>query len=1174
MSWPGLFTDVNQAEVGYQPLYLVAITCVDGTVLRISTHDVTWSGNAYEGRLAQESLGTLQYLSEQGLDVMPNVTFQLANADQEMAVFDRAHPIFGARLQITFVFNDLGTSDFSTDPFKVWVGRCGKPEYDDLTFTVQASALNNLALKVLPTFPIQPTCPKVQPQNSAQFAAALNEDSIYYPCGLTALQYTGPCHQTPEGCKANNNYPRNAAIQWNPPNIGITREYTSGNTFTATSDPNVAKYGERVPMVLGTAWVDAVVTNVIPDGNSTRGEAIVCDGLNVGVNNILKVVLNDEDLPAATDVNGNALHVQDPLFRYNVINKGIREGTPTGDAGFNGLGDPYGSMCAIEWCVPRKVDSGNVPNIKVLVQGPPVRIYSNSTTFITQWTDNPAWHIFSLLRKVGIAISDIDIDSFIAASNYFGEPITYTDQYGNTSATHARYAVSMVIRQRRSAADILQGILRGSNGNLVWSGALGKIQLQYRGTLADSQPSLPDGSNHGAAVSSVTADGTPANGYVAWHVDRVLRDENGKAMIRRLSRSITDTPNKISFGFSNAERVYSADSIAIVDPDAVDVAGQEIETSIKVDGVGSLDQAQRIARSFLDEQQADQWEFTFSFAMAKVRPGHLISSDISKYGFAGLFRVLKISPASNGETITFQVIQHNDSWYLDSNGQDGDRRRRNPARNRLARPSYPWAPHEVAPVSGDPIFAPGDYNFALLPTFESLTNGDRKQGLDITGRLPVNIVSPDIYPPIVGLQGSVTTGGSLVAGGITYYFQVVAVDVAGNISAPSETCAITILGVGTRTAIIPIASWDPNTTDWRVYGSTSPVNLTLEAMGSGTPSTISITNYIENAEGVPDLEFWGLIARVRRVHHAGVAGQIVSAVGSGTITLPGAGLGGYDWTGCDIMLAAKGDFSALPIFDCRVTSNAGDVLSVAPNPSGIVAIGDVMIMLSAPALSGRRLTDTRWLNPLSNGGLGLAPGAEVGRLHRWWAGTGRSESYRIVNNGTDWIDLAETPRTTPDSTSRGIVEDASWFSDTAETLDINNSDPTAEITLPLRLENDRNIMVRVAVATFDGDGNEPPEYQNPERMCWLLGSGLNTRTVTSNDSVTPDDQVIYADSSAGGFVLTFPPMSTVKHEIIVKKTSSDSNTITVAAFSGEDFDGDASVNLTDANDFLRVVPHV
>jgi len=65
------------------------------------------------------------------------------------------------------------------------------------------------------------------------------------------------------------------------------------------------------------------------------------------------------------------------------------------------------------------------PNVTAIWEGRVVRIYSNSTTYTTAYSDNPAWCILDFYMSpdgFGIPAAEIDIDSFIEAAAY-AQPI-------------------------------------------------------------------------------------------------------------------------------------------------------------------------------------------------------------------------------------------------------------------------------------------------------------------------------------------------------------------------------------------------------------------------------------------------------------------------------------------------------------------------------------------------------------------------------------------------------------------------------------------------------------------------------------------------------------------------------------------------------------------------------
>jgi len=613
---------LKEQAASYPAILLATITASDAAVYAVS------SGFAGSGRVIRYDLQALQAMSEQGFDVMPSIAITVADADKTLYSWDRTHGIAGARIEMAFLYFDL-VSQFSSDSYKVFIGRCKPGGADDLTFTIQATSLLNLSEKRLPTTPIQRTCPWVHPDTAAAKALADTPGSLYYRCGNTGAATS--CDKSPANCKANGMWAlgRFGGVQWTPPLGGrVEREYISGSRLQVKSSANSARYGEYVPLVWGTGWVDAVVLSVIPDGNSTRGEAIVCDG---EISGLIKVVVDDELTPPANSFpDRNAYIVYDALFRYNVWGNGTRNGAVNTDAGFDSLGDPYGSLVAIEYCLPRKADS---PRVRALVQGRKIRVYSNPSTYTTIYSTNPIWIIADILSLAGLSYSDMDLTSFVSAAAWCDETVSYTDQFGDTS-TRKRYEASLVVRQRRTVAEIIVGLRKGCNAILNWSGSSGKVEVYIKKTLAEQQPSAVDGSNDGNDVASLSAEGAAANGKLAYHFHDYDTTE-----LRRLA--MTDAPNVAVIGFANTEREYSADSLRLVDIDAINFDGQERESNVQAEGIATLNQARNIGATYLaevrkgnsrgDSKGSEPWELESTSKAVKLRVGQIVGVTNAKY---------------------------------------------------------------------------------------------------------------------------------------------------------------------------------------------------------------------------------------------------------------------------------------------------------------------------------------------------------------------------------------------------------------------------------------------------------------------------------------------------------------------------------------------------------------
>lgn len=1126
-------TSINSSKElaqAYQPLLLAVITFSDGAVLRLSTHPLNaaeggfqYASSNYVGRIVSYDIGAFQGYDTTGVDVIPKVSMVIADADKSIKInYEDAKGFAGATLDLTFVLWEADTSTYSSDSILKFRGICDAAETDFETLTVTASNKLNLQRKQLPNVLIQRRCPWINPTTTAQRATAGDEDSFFYECGETrSLATAPPCSYTKATCTQPNRF---GGIQYDTPANARSREYTSGNWIDITNAPNDLRYGQPVQMVYGTAWVNAKITNVFGDGNSTRGEAIVCLG---EVNYILRVVVNDTELQPANDITGGVNYiVRDPLLRYNVINRGDRDGSPNLDVPYNGNGDPYGSMCAILWVVPRRVaESSQRPRLRVLVQGPKIRVYSNVSTFSKAYTANPAWILMDLLIWAGLDYADLDIQSFIDAAAICDATISYTDQYGSTSS-HARYSCSLVIDQRRSAADIIRAVRMSCGGILVPNSASGTLQLFIEGTMASQQPSAVSGSNNSSPITSKNLAGTTTNGYSAYDFTKVLM-VNKKSSLRVAPRPVSSTPNRVQFRFANTERDSAEDSLSLLNVEAVNRAAQENVEQLQVEGVATLDQAKRIAsrrlaRNLLGNPRGDAagtevYEWLDSQRAIRLRVGQICRLSDTHYGLSNVpVRLLQLRPSSNFETVKIVAERHNDNWFVDTFGQAGDPALTEIRRDRLERPSYPWCPMAAQPVASDPMFTEQDWSFFVRESFEELADGTSRAKVQITGAVPVNMLA-EIRPPIVGRQGTTSgASGTFPGGGWTYYAAICAKDANGLLSAHSSLCEIVVTNPGSVNNItIPVLNWPSGASGYVVYVGNTPQLLTKHVETTGTPSSITVTAWRERHYGVPDPEFDRLRLKVKRVLHAGVLGVGLTSIGTDTLTVAGAGWTTNEWTGRDCSIIGKADKSTLAVINFRVTSNTADTLTVTPNPAtyGLDA-DDALVMRSLPTVGsdsgGNFVSDALWANSIS--GSGLAVDGLVGYRLRVISGPGRGEGYRIISNTATKIYIEGEWRKTPTSASRYIVEEMDWqIIQTSDSLD--NSDQLAEFTSNVECANYQNQTLLIEGVTLDGGGAESLSNLSPIREIYIYGRGLAaakaaadgyaTMTITAG-AVTPD----------------------------------------------------------------------
>jgi hypothetical protein len=394
------FTIINQKDTPTppRPLLLVSIAALDGDTVYLATAanqsstSVTYGGNTYQCKLADSTIDAIQAMSQAGFDQIPSFTLQIADPDNSIWLTNaQAHGWRGATATLTFVLYDIPTSAYSTDAIQ-WQFLCENPTRKGANISLAATSKVNAQQIKIPTVNIQYRCPWNFPTTAAQRQdGADNPDSIYYRCGYSP-DATGSnacgnyesgttpfatCDFTRDSCTARGMFTQDSSsrttgrfggVTWVAPTTFVGTQYTSGRTYHTNepgyNQPNPAKYNAVIPWVYGTQWVNAMPLAPAADPNSLRFECIVCLG-DVGDTGILKVVCNRVEIPQGGS---------DALFTWRYINTGKRNGAVNTDAIFDGKGDPYGSICAIEVVIPAELGApGSIPNVRVLVQGAKIR---------------------------------------------------------------------------------------------------------------------------------------------------------------------------------------------------------------------------------------------------------------------------------------------------------------------------------------------------------------------------------------------------------------------------------------------------------------------------------------------------------------------------------------------------------------------------------------------------------------------------------------------------------------------------------------------------------------------------------------------------------------------------------------------------------------------------------
>lgn len=1075
----GSIHTAKEQALTYQPLLLATITFADGAVLRLATHGLRtadggfqYGGHDYLPRILNQDIAAVQALSEGGVDLAPQVTLALNDADQWLYTnYEQPRGFKGAKLALTFVFWNVGENDFSSDSVTKFLGVCSAPQIEETQLVLTATSLMNMQQVTLPPVRIQKRCPWVFPKTKAQrVAGAVDADSWFYECGYSpdvsdtdapggtaaargnmngGVPFTD-CNYSTEQCQARGMYRQDSlvritgrfgGVQWDPPQSWRGRAFSSGKFEEGLNSPNEPKYNDPVPMVYGEGWVEPVIANIVGDPNSTRFEAILCYGPVDGVN---RVIVNDVEVP---------FQGRDPLFSWYWVTQGNRSGAPNmlpgwTDAAGQPTSDPYGSMATIAIVVYRQlVNSNQTPRVRVLLRGPKLRVYDTDTTHSLQgWPGytNPAWQLMDLLVWGGWDYADLDIASFRAAAAVCDATISYKDQHGNTNS-HQRFASSLVLRQRRSAAEIIRAMRNNGRFLLVPnSDAGGKLRLLVKQTLAAQQPAPVAGSNFNTAVPSKLASGSAANGYAAYRFSEAnIVRRQGQSTLRVLQRANSESPNRISVTYQDAQNGHAQDSLTVVEAEAlVRNSSQEVAGNFPLEGVTRFDQARRlIGTHFAETLRGNprnfpagdpggtlvfEWETTFRAVHLWV--GALVLLDYPALDLANqLVRIQRIQPATNFETVKITASWHSDEWYLDSWGQEDPPRYSGQGLGGEARPPWPLL---------------GQAGNRSLTKPDPLTGWERLFGLDYLSvgdsfrlkasvTLPTNQFTPEITAPFVPTQGTTAPTGGAIPGGASYWVWLVAHNAQGRVSRPSRPCQIQVpAGTNTNTVTVPGVQWQPGTVNYSVYIGTDPFRPLYQSTSVGTPASVTVTTASANlaSRPMPDPEFDAVEVRLKRVLRAGVRTVAPTAATATTITVAGAGWTTNEWAGYDVTLMGHdtGNTDDPRAWSWRVASNTADTLTLdtnfGPDANTVLTFGPfagyrLAIRTKPTAWTASTVTEPKWNLTVNEG---------QGKLLRAIAGAGRGQTYTIASNTATQVTIQGEWVVTPDATTRFVIEDAEW----------------------------------------------------------------------------------------------------------------------------------------------------
>lgn len=852
---------IKEQEVTDTPLFLVECELASGERLHWSTHEVTFQGELYEARILRHNFFEIRVDSETGADGSARIVLTLANADSRLSQVERSTGWKGSRVVVRFAFFDLGTGQPVSEASVVFRGIAQAPdEITESTLRLTVGSRFNLQRVLLPEVRIQRRCPWRFPATPEQRIEALDggiegKYSLFYRCGYSpdvpggvgSLNGSEPfttCDFTRGACEQRGMFDvdsrgnitrRFGGIEFVPSSIAVRSHGERGFHYAAVKE-NEARYNDFVPLVYGTAWYAPPIVFARNDGNLTRLEVLLGIGEMQGV---LKVLVNDLDIPEGqpgTDMTATGW--------YHVVSLGARTGAFNPD--FEG-GDPYGSMAVLSVVVPNRVNDGQtLPRIQVLAQGVKLSQYDAQGNYIGEIFDNnPAWVLLDVLRRSGWRLEEIDLPSFSRAAAVCAELIPASDLYGNPVLV-PRFQCNLVLRRRRSVAEIVRGIQAGSRLYLV-QGDDGKLQVRIEDTLARQQPDRAPGSN---SVSPLNG-GWPAYefGDGTFGFSGILRTGTGEPSLRVWSRGTAETPNRVTVEFQDALNEYQQDSLSLVDPEDVLRVGQEVSMPLPALGIPNASQAARAAQLTLDKAIRGNTyvEFETSVRGVGLKPGDLITLTYLKEGFQRQpFRIKTIAPGINYRTARITAQIHDDAWYQDAPPEGASGAGRQP-RYEVGLPR---------PLIGLVLDADGDPQFDVEERVDETGDGRMTVWIRAGFAVPPKPGAGMRSVPMVSLSALAETVRGTLPPGQTFYYAVSALFAGGSESPLSFVIpARTSPTSNTNSVRLVGLRFPPGTTGFNVYRGSTPALMYRIAANQTPAAEFTDTGLPILLEAPPDENF-------------------------------------------------------------------------------------------------------------------------------------------------------------------------------------------------------------------------------------------------------------------------------------------------------------------------------
>ena len=159
----------KELEETFRPTLLFTIVFTNGiSVYLTKANDltqagwgsgVTYQGHRYSGHIVRQSIASLQFGANLGIDVFGGVQISVQDVRGAWLAYEAAFGFQGAIMTAVWTLYDVETNTFAPDSKVVFRGMCDAAQKSATSLSINAVSTYALTKSISPPVPIQRSCP-------------------------------------------------------------------------------------------------------------------------------------------------------------------------------------------------------------------------------------------------------------------------------------------------------------------------------------------------------------------------------------------------------------------------------------------------------------------------------------------------------------------------------------------------------------------------------------------------------------------------------------------------------------------------------------------------------------------------------------------------------------------------------------------------------------------------------------------------------------------------------------------------------------------------------------------------------------------------------------------------------------------------------------------------------